>query len=85
EDGLKVADGNVDYESQKIPIENREESRASKHQDNRIREAPKRTAEDRQTNFARMAHTSSSSLSSSNSDTEVSDSEDEDEIEDEDD
>nr|GEV94739.1 retrovirus-related Pol polyprotein from transposon TNT 1-94 [Tanacetum cinerariifolium] len=26
-DGLKVADGNVDYESQKIPIENRKESR----------------------------------------------------------
>nr|GEY07323.1 hypothetical protein [Tanacetum cinerariifolium] len=45
-DGLKVADGNVDYESQKIHIENRKESRkcrASKHQDNRNREAPKRT------------------------------------------
>nr|GEZ61235.1 hypothetical protein [Tanacetum cinerariifolium] len=40
---LKVADGNVDYESQKIPIENRKESRTSKHQDNRNKEAPKRT------------------------------------------
>nr|GFA48491.1 hypothetical protein [Tanacetum cinerariifolium] len=45
-DGLKVADGNVDYESQKITLENRKEyreCRASKHQDNRNREAPKRT------------------------------------------
>nr|GEX86667.1 retrovirus-related Pol polyprotein from transposon TNT 1-94 [Tanacetum cinerariifolium] len=45
-DGLKVADSNVDYESQKIPIENRKESRkfrAYKHQDNRNREAPRRT------------------------------------------
>nr|GEU54494.1 hypothetical protein [Tanacetum cinerariifolium] len=41
-DGLKVADGNVDYESQKIPTENMKESRASKHQDNRNREAPRR-------------------------------------------
>nr|GEV07792.1 hypothetical protein [Tanacetum cinerariifolium] len=42
-DELKVADGNVDYESQKIPTENRKESRASKHQDNRNMEAPIRT------------------------------------------
>nr|GEV24939.1 hypothetical protein [Tanacetum cinerariifolium] len=45
-DGLKVADGNVNYKSQKIPIENRKGSRkckASKHQDNRNREAPRRT------------------------------------------
>nr|GEX22507.1 hypothetical protein [Tanacetum cinerariifolium] len=35
--------GNVDYESQKIPIENRKESRASKYQDNRNRKAPRRT------------------------------------------
>nr|GEU84373.1 putative ribonuclease H-like domain-containing protein [Tanacetum cinerariifolium] len=44
--GLKVVDGNVDYESQKISIENRKESRkcrASKQQDNRYMEAPKRT------------------------------------------
>nr|GEW46206.1 putative ribonuclease H-like domain-containing protein [Tanacetum cinerariifolium] len=40
---LKVADSNVDYESQKIPIENKKESRASKYQDNRNREAPRRT------------------------------------------
>nr|GEU64559.1 copia protein [Tanacetum cinerariifolium] len=48
---LKVAYGNVDYESEKIPAENKKESRrghfarkcmASKHQDNRNREAPKR-------------------------------------------
>nr|GEV51495.1 hypothetical protein [Tanacetum cinerariifolium] len=99
-DGLKVADGNVDYESQKIPIENKKESRecrASKHQDHRSRKAPRRTVpvkdttlndfvsqcnglgfdwsdqtEDGQTNFALIAHTSSSSSSSSNSDTEVS-------------
>nr|GEY26426.1 hypothetical protein [Tanacetum cinerariifolium] len=41
----KVADGNIDYESQKIPKENKKESRecrASKHQDNRNREAPRR-------------------------------------------
>nr|GFA11455.1 hypothetical protein [Tanacetum cinerariifolium] len=71
-DGLKVADGNVDYESQKIPIENRKESRASKHQDNKNREAPRRTMPtiDGPTNFALMAYTSSSSSSSSNSDTE---------------
>nr|GEU76435.1 hypothetical protein [Tanacetum cinerariifolium] len=45
-DGLKVADGNVDYKSQKIPTENKKESRecnAFKHQDNRNREAPRRT------------------------------------------
>nr|GEV52470.1 hypothetical protein [Tanacetum cinerariifolium] len=45
-DGLKVADDNVDYESQKIPTENRKESRKSrafKHQDNMNREAPRRT------------------------------------------
>nr|GEV28370.1 putative reverse transcriptase, RNA-dependent DNA polymerase [Tanacetum cinerariifolium] len=51
-EGLKVADGNVDYKSQKIPTENRKESRrghfakkykASKHQDNMNREAPRRT------------------------------------------
>nr|GEX54664.1 hypothetical protein [Tanacetum cinerariifolium] len=42
-DRLKVADGNVDYESQKIPTKNRKESRASKHQDNRNNEAPRRT------------------------------------------
>nr|GEU54011.1 ribonuclease H-like domain-containing protein [Tanacetum cinerariifolium] len=76
-DGLKVADGNVDYESQKIPIETRKESRecrASKNQDNRNREAPRRTVpdEDGPTNFALMAYISSSSSSSSNSNTEVS-------------
>nr|GEW59805.1 hypothetical protein [Tanacetum cinerariifolium] len=51
-DGLEVADGNVNYESQKIPIEYMKESRrghfareckAPKHQDNRNKEAPKRT------------------------------------------
>nr|GEX42300.1 hypothetical protein [Tanacetum cinerariifolium] len=41
-DSLTV-DGNVDYESQNIPIENRKESRPSKHQDNMSREAPKST------------------------------------------
>nr|GEX72124.1 hypothetical protein [Tanacetum cinerariifolium]GEX72142.1 hypothetical protein [Tanacetum cinerariifolium] len=49
-DGLKVTDGNVNYESQKTPTENRKESRghfakkckASKHQDNKNREAPRR-------------------------------------------
>nr|GEY99927.1 retrovirus-related Pol polyprotein from transposon TNT 1-94 [Tanacetum cinerariifolium] len=86
EDRLKVADGDVDYESQKIPTENRKESRkcrASKHQDNKNREASRRTmpcdglgydwsdqAKDGPTNFALMAYTSSSSSSSSNSDTE---------------
>nr|GEW98759.1 retrovirus-related Pol polyprotein from transposon TNT 1-94 [Tanacetum cinerariifolium] len=82
-DGLKVADGNVDYESQKIPRKNRKESRASKHQDNRNKDAPKRTmpAKDGPTNFALMAYTSLSSLSTSNSDTKVSKSKDEDEIE----
>nr|GEW31113.1 hypothetical protein [Tanacetum cinerariifolium] len=45
EDGLKVADGNVDYESQKIPTENKKEFREckdSKHQDNMNRKAPRR-------------------------------------------
>nr|GEX14837.1 retrovirus-related Pol polyprotein from transposon TNT 1-94 [Tanacetum cinerariifolium] len=50
-DRLKVADGNVDYESQKTTTENTKESRghfakeckATKHQDNMNREAPKRT------------------------------------------
>nr|GEW47118.1 hypothetical protein [Tanacetum cinerariifolium] len=93
--GLKVADGNVDYESQKIPAENKKESRecrATKHQDNINREAPRRTvpvedttsnalisqydglgydwsdqAEDGPTNFALMAHTSSSSSTTLNS------------------
>nr|GFA29384.1 hypothetical protein [Tanacetum cinerariifolium] len=48
--------------------------RASKHQDNKNREAPRRTMPtiDGPTNFALMAYTSSSSSSSSNSDTEVS-------------
>nr|GEW99388.1 hypothetical protein [Tanacetum cinerariifolium] len=48
---------------------------ASKHQDNRNREAPRRTlpAEDGPTNFALMNYTSSSSSSSLNSDTEVND------------
>nr|GEU47189.1 ribonuclease H-like domain-containing protein [Tanacetum cinerariifolium] len=67
---LKVIDKNVDYESQKIPIENRKECRAFKHEDNRNIEAPKSTAEDGRTSFALMAYTSSSSLSSLNSDTE---------------
>nr|GEU74982.1 hypothetical protein [Tanacetum cinerariifolium] len=101
-DGLKVADGNVEYESQKIPTENRKESRckraetigfdktkvecynchrrghfareyrASKHQDNRNRQAPRRTDEDGPTNFVLMAHTSSSFSISLNSNTEVS-------------
>nr|GEV83860.1 ribonuclease H-like domain-containing protein [Tanacetum cinerariifolium] len=43
-----------------------------KHQDNKNREAPRRTAEDGPTNFTLMTHTSSSSLSSLNSDNEVS-------------
>nr|GEU58911.1 ribonuclease H-like domain-containing protein [Tanacetum cinerariifolium] len=42
-DRLKVADDNVDYESQKIPTENKKKSRAFKHQDNRNRKAPRRT------------------------------------------
>nr|GFB45256.1 hypothetical protein [Tanacetum cinerariifolium] len=42
-DGLKVTDGNVDYESQKIPTENKKESRATKHKYNKNREAPRRT------------------------------------------
>nr|GEU37050.1 putative ribonuclease H-like domain-containing protein [Tanacetum cinerariifolium] len=72
-----MANGNVNYESQKIPIENMKESReymASKYQDNRNREASRRTvpAEDGPTNFALMAYTSSYS-SSSNSDTKVND------------
>nr|GFA90920.1 hypothetical protein [Tanacetum cinerariifolium] len=47
------------------------ECRAFKHQDNRNREAPRRTmpAEDGSTNFALMVYTSSSSSSTSNSDT----------------
>nr|GEX66133.1 retrovirus-related Pol polyprotein from transposon TNT 1-94 [Tanacetum cinerariifolium] len=50
------------------------ECTASKHQDNKNREAPRRTvpAEDGPTNFTLMAYTSSSSSSSSNSNTEVS-------------
>nr|GEY78400.1 hypothetical protein [Tanacetum cinerariifolium] len=47
-DGLKVTDGNVDYESQKIFTENMKESRkfrASKHQDNMNKEAPRRTVQ----------------------------------------
>nr|GEY84401.1 hypothetical protein [Tanacetum cinerariifolium] len=95
-DRIKVIDGNVNYERQKIPTKNRKESRecrASKHQDNKNREAPRRTilvedtilnalvsqcdgigynwsdqAKDGPTNFALMAHTSSSS---SNSDAEA--------------
>nr|GEV74541.1 hypothetical protein [Tanacetum cinerariifolium] len=49
--------------------------RASKHQDNRNTEAPRRTvpAEDGPTNSVLMAYTSSSSSSSLNSDTEVND------------
>nr|GEY33126.1 hypothetical protein [Tanacetum cinerariifolium] len=42
-DGLKVADGNVNHKSQKIPIKDKKESRASKHQDNRNRETTTRT------------------------------------------
>nr|GEZ38469.1 hypothetical protein [Tanacetum cinerariifolium] len=41
-----VANGNIDYESQKIPTENMKESRecrATKHQDNRNREVSRRT------------------------------------------
>nr|GEW05466.1 hypothetical protein [Tanacetum cinerariifolium] len=97
-DGHKVAYGNVDYESQKIPTENIKEYRATKHQDNMNREAPRRTmpvevttsnalvsqcdrldydwsdqAKDGPTNFALIAHISSSSSSSSNSDTKVND------------
>nr|GEW18462.1 hypothetical protein [Tanacetum cinerariifolium] len=49
------------------------ECRATKHQDNKNREAPIRTAEDGPTNFALTAHTSSSSSSSLNSDTKVND------------
>nr|GEV58009.1 retrovirus-related Pol polyprotein from transposon TNT 1-94 [Tanacetum cinerariifolium] len=50
------------------------ECRASKHQDNRNKEAPRRTvpAEDGPTSFALMAYTSSSFSSSSNLDTKVS-------------
>nr|GEU77208.1 ribonuclease H-like domain-containing protein [Tanacetum cinerariifolium] len=108
-DRLKVAGGNVDYESQKIHIETgrnlcvngtetigfgktkmdcynchrrghfARKCKASKHQDNKNREAPRRTmpAEDGPTNFTLMAYASLSSLSSLNSDTEekeVSDS-----------
>nr|GFA22846.1 hypothetical protein [Tanacetum cinerariifolium] len=45
-DGLKVADGNVDHEIQKIPTKDKKESReckAPEHQDNMNREAPRRT------------------------------------------
>nr|GEX72888.1 ribonuclease H-like domain-containing protein [Tanacetum cinerariifolium] len=42
-DRLEVADGNVNHESHKIPTKDMKESRAPKHQDNRNREAPKRT------------------------------------------
>nr|GEU82206.1 hypothetical protein [Tanacetum cinerariifolium] len=42
-DGLTVADGNVDYKSQKILAENRKESMATKHQDYKNREVPRRT------------------------------------------
>nr|GEY33846.1 hypothetical protein [Tanacetum cinerariifolium] len=67
-DRLKVADGNVDYKSQKIPTENRKKSRASKNQDKRNRESDH--AEHGPTNFTLMAYTSSCSL---NLDTETSD------------
>nr|GEY11073.1 putative ribonuclease H-like domain-containing protein [Tanacetum cinerariifolium] len=51
-DGLEVTDGNVNHESQKIPLKYRKESRAPKHQDNRNKEAPRRTvpAEDTTSN-----------------------------------
>nr|GFB31654.1 hypothetical protein [Tanacetum cinerariifolium] len=39
-DGLKVPDGNVDYESQEIPTDDKKESR---EHDNRNREVPKTT------------------------------------------
>nr|GEV78562.1 hypothetical protein [Tanacetum cinerariifolium] len=42
-DGLEVADGNVNHESQKIPIKDKKESRAPKHQDNKNMEEPRRT------------------------------------------
>nr|GEY92069.1 retrovirus-related Pol polyprotein from transposon TNT 1-94 [Tanacetum cinerariifolium] len=42
-DGLEVTDRNVNHESQKIPLKYKKESRAPKHQDNRNREAPRRT------------------------------------------
>nr|GEW32311.1 hypothetical protein [Tanacetum cinerariifolium] len=66
---LEMADGNVNHESQKIPTKDKKdyrECRALKHQDNRNREAPRRTvpAKDGPTNFALMAYTSSSSSSS---------------------
>nr|GEW42733.1 uncharacterized mitochondrial protein AtMg00810-like [Tanacetum cinerariifolium] len=48
------------------------ECKASKYQDNRNREAHKRTAKDGPTNFALMAYTSLSSSNSSNLDTKVS-------------
>nr|GEZ75392.1 hypothetical protein [Tanacetum cinerariifolium] len=47
-DGLKVADSNVNFESQKIPPENKKEYReckASKLQDNMNRETPRRTVQ----------------------------------------
>nr|GEW82879.1 uncharacterized mitochondrial protein AtMg00810-like [Tanacetum cinerariifolium] len=42
-DRIEVADGNVNHESQKISIKDKKESRAPKHQDNKNREAPRRT------------------------------------------
>nr|GEV63114.1 ribonuclease H-like domain-containing protein [Tanacetum cinerariifolium] len=71
-DGLKVANSNADYESQKILVENRKESRrghlakecrATKHQDNRSYDWSDH-AKDGPTNFALMAYNSSSSSSS---------------------
>nr|GEW80441.1 putative ribonuclease H-like domain-containing protein [Tanacetum cinerariifolium] len=52
-DGLEVADGNVNHESQKIPTKDRKESReckASKHQDNKNRETTTRTVKVHETN-----------------------------------
>nr|GEV13601.1 putative ribonuclease H-like domain-containing protein [Tanacetum cinerariifolium] len=44
-DGLEVADGNVNHARKKIPTKDKKESRAPKHQDNRNREATKRTVQ----------------------------------------
>nr|GEY94674.1 hypothetical protein [Tanacetum cinerariifolium] len=84
-DGLKVADGNVDYESQKLPTKNRKESREAPIRTMSVKDTTSNDlvtqcdglgydwsdqAEDGPTNFALMAYTSSSSSSSSNSNTE---------------
>nr|GEU78950.1 hypothetical protein [Tanacetum cinerariifolium] len=72
-EGLKQIDLD-DLEEIDLKWQMEMECKASKHQDNRNREAPRRTmpAKYGQTVFALMAHTSLSSLSSLNSDTKDS-------------